>query len=185
MERRRSGEQKGRDITNAGIYQASTWITGQFPDPAVPKKWLKDRRPDLYAELFPGETGAAASAKPDADANEDPETGLPRANPQEREIGRQGDPGVPESEPEGSRRLLGQRRHDRPAPRLYPMQDQYLGTFITDNVYTLQSQMTTYPGDVWQLAEEQVLEPLVYTDRVEITDPEGHESVGRHHAGHG
>ena len=53
------------------------------------------------------------------------------------------------------------------------MQDQYLGTFITDNVYTLQSQMTTYPGDVWQLAEEQILEPLVYTDRVEITDPRG------------
>ena len=36
---------------------------------------------------------------------------------------------------------------------LYPMQDKYLGTFITDNVYTLQSQMTTYPGDVWQLAD--------------------------------
>ena len=53
------------------------------------------------------------------------------------------------------------------------MQDKFLGTFVTDNVYTLQSQMSTYPGDVWQLAEEQLLEPLVYVDRVEITDPEG------------
>ncbi len=33
--------------------------------------------------------------------------------------------------------------------------------------------MSTYPGDVWQLAEEQLLEPLVYVDRVEISDPEG------------
>ena len=33
--------------------------------------------------------------------------------------------------------------------------------------------MSTYPGDVWQLAEEQLLEPLVYVDRIEVTDPEG------------
>src|SRR5262249_56661617 len=57
--------------------------------------------------------------------------------------------------------------------QLYPMQDKFLGTFIQDNVYNLQSQMSTYPGDVWQLAEEQLLEPLVYVDRVEMTDPEG------------
>src|SRR5207247_10904874 len=57
--------------------------------------------------------------------------------------------------------------------QLYPMQDKFLGTFITDNVYNLQSQMSTYPGDVWQLAEEQLLEPLVYIDRVEVTDPDG------------
>src|SRR5204862_1465898 len=57
--------------------------------------------------------------------------------------------------------------------QLYPMQDKFLGTFIQDNVYDLQSQMSTYPGDVWQLAEEQLLEPLVYVDRIEITDPEG------------
>jgi hypothetical protein len=57
--------------------------------------------------------------------------------------------------------------------QLYPMQDKFLGTFVTDNIYNLQSQMSTYPGDVWQLAEEQLLEPLVYIDRVEVTDPEG------------
>ena len=41
----------------AGIYQASQWVEGQFPNPAEPKAWLKARRPDLYKELFPGETG--------------------------------------------------------------------------------------------------------------------------------
>ncbi|MEO6214227.1 MAG: hypothetical protein ABIP65_11425, partial [Vicinamibacterales bacterium] len=83
-----TGERKGRDITNAGIYQASSWITGQFPDPAVPKKWLKERRPDLYAELFPAESQPASGAAPAGQAagNEDPETGLARSNPREREI---------------------------------------------------------------------------------------------------
>jgi len=33
--------------------------------------------------------------------------------------------------------------------------------------------MSTYPGDVWQLAEEQLLEPLGYVDRMEAKDPEG------------
>jgi hypothetical protein len=171
---RQSGIRKGRDITNAGVYQASSWITGQFPDPEVPKKWLKERRPDLYTELFPAEAAAAASgAKPSASGNEDPETGLPRGNPREREIVGQGIQDFLKAHPEvkgafwGSGGSTGLRR------AMYPMQDKFLGTFITDNVYTLQSQMSTYPGDVWQLAEEQILEPLVYTDRIEITDPEG------------
>ena len=56
---------------------------------------------------------------------------------------------------------------------MYPMQEKFLGTFVIDNIWALQSQMTNYPGDVWQLAEEQMLEPLVYAERLEITDPEG------------
>ena len=167
VQKRQAANQRNRDNAKAGIYQASSWINGQFPDPEVPKKWLKERRPDLYAELFPNDTGQKAKA------DEDPETGLPRANPRDREIVGLGIQKFLKENPKvrgvfwGGGGTTGLRR------ALYPMQDQYLGTFITDNVYTLQSQMTTYPGDVWQLAEEQILEPLVYADRVEITDPEG------------
>ena len=167
-----NSERQGRDKVNAGVYQASSWINGQFPDPSVPKKWLKERRPDLYKELFPEEANAPAGAK-STDPNEDPETGLPRSNPNEREIVGKGIQEFLKAHPEvkgafwGSGGSTGLRR------ALYPMQDKFLGTFITDNVYTLQSQMSTYPGDVWQLAEEQILEPLVYADRIEITDPEG------------
>lgn len=172
VRREQDVERSGRKIESAGIYQASSWITGQFPDPEVPKAWLKERRPDLYAELFPGESGTAKPAA--AGQSVDPETGMPRAaNTSDREIVGQGIQKYLMSHPEirgvfwGSGGTTGLRR------ALYPMQDKYLGTFITDNVYTLQSQMTTYPGDVWQLAEEQLLEPLAYADRVEITDPEG------------
>ena len=58
VDRQEQNLRKGRRIADAGIYQASQWITGQFPDPTVPKKWLKERRPDVYAELFPAESGA-------------------------------------------------------------------------------------------------------------------------------
>ena len=163
-------ERAGRQIENAGIYQASSWITGQFPNPDVPKKWLKERRPDIYNELFPGEANGGAAPARDVD----PETGLPRAGTGgDREVVGKGIQAFLKANPNvrgvfwGSGGTTGLRR------ALYPMQDKYLGTFITDNVYTLQSQMTTYPGDVWQLAEEQLMEPLAYAERLEITDPEG------------
>ena len=54
---RQTRREKGRDITKAGIYQASQWIENQFPNPAEPKAYLQRRRPDVYKELFPGETG--------------------------------------------------------------------------------------------------------------------------------
>jgi hypothetical protein len=164
----RKRELEGRNIDRAGLYQAASWIEGQFPDPSVPKKWLKERRPDVYNELFPleakgGQGGAAY----------DELEGLETTGPEERTLVGKGIQAFLKANPKtrgafwGSGGTTGLRR------ALYPMQDQYLGTFITDNLYTLQSQMSTYPGDVWQLAEEQLLEPLAYTERIEVTDPEG------------
>ncbi len=71
---------KGQQIEDAGIYQASAWITGQFPDPAEPKAWLKKRNPKVYAKLFPGENGAEPVAtgqrqKPRGEGTEDADTG--------------------------------------------------------------------------------------------------------------
>src|SRR5262249_23627596 len=36
-----------KDVQHAGIYQATAWITSQFPDPEKPKAWLKERKPDV------------------------------------------------------------------------------------------------------------------------------------------
>jgi hypothetical protein len=178
----RARRTRGQEIEHAGIYQASAWITGQFPEPTQPKAWLKQRNPKLYAELFPGEKEGDAAAKPQprqrprGEGGEDADTG---GQPQGtgdysgRNAVGEAIKAFLTKHPEvrgvfwGSGGSTGLRR------QLYPMQDKFLGTFITDNVYNLQSQMSTYPGDVWQLAEEQLLEPLVYVDRVEITDPEG------------
>src|SRR6516162_318555 len=56
-EARVARREKGHEIAKAGIYQASQWIENQFPNPAEPKAYLQKRRPDVYKELFPGETG--------------------------------------------------------------------------------------------------------------------------------
>jgi len=185
-EARVAQREKGRDITKAGIYQASQWIENQFPNPSEPKAYLKSRRPEVYAELFPGETGDVkfdpnaakqrprGEGAPGAGGGEDADTGQTTSTDY-RSRNSIGD-GIKKyltAHPEIRGVFWGQGGSTGLRRQLYPMSDKFLGTFITDNVYNLQSQMSTYPGDVWQLAEEQLLEPLVYVDRMEATDPEG------------
>lgn len=182
-------EEGGRRIEDAGIYQASAWVDGQFPNPAEPKKWLKERRPELYAELFPGDKSPVGGGMGDGEGGGGEEGGGGR--------GARGARGAAAAAPAQSAQYrnrnavgLAIQKYLREHPeirgafwgsggstglrrQLYPMTDKFLGTFIQDNVYDLQSQMSTYPGDVWQLAEEQLLEPLVYVDRMEAKDPEG------------
>src|SRR5919197_4832727 len=180
--------EKGHDITKAGIYQASQWIENQFPNPAEPKAWLKARRPDVYKELFPGETAEvkydpnAPKQRPRGDAaggaggpgGEDADTGAATSTDYRgRNAVGEGIKKYLTAHPEVRGVFWGQGGSTGLRRQLYPMSDKFLGTFVTDNVYTLQSQMSTYPGDVWQLAEEQLLEPLVFVDRMEAKDPEG------------
>jgi hypothetical protein len=193
------GQRTQAEIENAGVFQASQWITGQFPNPEQPKAWLKARRPDIYAQLFPREEAGAAPAR-----GSDQPAATPDENPQAR-AGRgaregQGErAGAPvgrgagggrggagggsgtgdaikaylKAHPEvkgvfwGSGGTTGLRR------QLYPMQAKYLGTFAIDSLVELQSQMPSYPGDVWQLAEEQLMEPITYAAALDIKDPEG------------
>ena len=163
--RQREAYRRGKRVEEAGLYQATAWITGQFPDPDPPKQWLKERRPDVYAELFPNEApGAdgtvAKTQEPLSWAQEMAQVGAAIQKYLKQHVYVRGVFW-------GTGGGTGLRR------AMYPMQDKFLGTFVNDNIYTLQSRMTDYPGDVWQLAEEQLLEPLVYVERIEITDPEG------------
>ena len=54
-----------------------------------------------------------------------------------------------------------------------PHGSKFYGNFIFDNRYELMNKAATFPGDIWRLAEERVVEPLAWTDRVEVNDPEG------------
>src|SRR5690348_4659607 len=36
-----------------GYMEAATWVESNFPEPDKIKAWLKERRPDLYAKIFP------------------------------------------------------------------------------------------------------------------------------------
>ena len=179
---RQRARERGHEISKAGIYQASQWITGQFPNPDEPKAWLKQRRPEVYAELFPGEkdvvpastTPGQVKQRPRGEAAEDADTSISAAaDYRNRNAVGDGIKKYLTAHPEIRGVFWGQGGSTGLRRQLYPMTDKFLGTFVTDNVYTLQSQMSTYPGDVWQLAEEQLLEPLVYVDRMEAKDPEG------------
>jgi len=175
----------GQDIKVAGLYQASSWISGQFPNPSQPANWLKQKDPQTFATLFPGKSAdtvlATTSQKPAGEAGAgagaaaDADTGQQSGGGDYKKRFAVGDAikDFLTKHPDTRGVFWGKGGSTGLRRQLYPMQDKFLGTFIQDNVYDLESQMSTYPGDVWQLAEEQLLEPLVYVDRVEVTDPEG------------
>jgi hypothetical protein len=149
---RQMARDKNRDITKAGIYQASQWIENQFPNPSEPKAWLKQRRPDVYKELFPGETGEinmnAPKQRPRGEAGagaggEDADTGATTSTDyRTRNSVGEGIKKYLTAHPEVRGVFWGQGGSTGLRRQLFPMQEEFLGTFVTDNVYTLQSQMS-------------------------------------------
>ena len=143
-----------------GYLEVLHWVNDLFIDPDVPKKWLKERRPDLYKETF--EKGESMPA------------GL-------REINRQLESA---HVAEGIVKFLDQhpdikavfwRRGGRPrtARMLKQHSAKFYGNFIFDNRWELMNKAATFPGDIWRLAEERVLEALAWVEWVEASDPEG------------
>jgi hypothetical protein len=143
-----------------GFKEAGNWVDAQFPDPAAAKAWLKQRRPDLHDQLFP--------------QSED-------MTPRQREIYEKF---RGENLGAAIRTYLDQHPDIRGVfwgfggstflrRYLRPSENKLLGLFVIENRWDLMSQLGTYPGDVWQLAEEQTMEPIVHVDRIDIRDPEG------------
>ncbi|MPY90908.1 MAG: hypothetical protein GEU99_23710 [Luteitalea sp.] len=143
-----------------GYMEAANWVERNFPDPAEAKAWLKERRPDLYDELFP------------ASREMTPEQRVIYEQMRGENVGRAIREYL-EQHPTirgvywGKGGSTSLRRYLRPA------EAKFLGLFLIDNRWDVMGKLGTYPGDVWQLAEAQSMEPLVHTDRIEITDPEG------------
>ena len=63
--------------------------------------------------------------------------------------------------------------------RPFVMQDlkhharKLVGNYTYLNNFDIMSKVPAYPSDVWRLIEGKMIEPMAYTDRVEVTDPEG------------
>src|SRR6266540_3530894 len=143
-----------------GYMEARSWILQRFGDAEVPKKWLKERRPDLYKAVFQREDDSAQElidlgrrfgGKSVADA-------IVKYLDQHKEVN-----------------AVFWRRGGRTVTRksIEPHGSKFYGNFIFDNRYELMNKAATFPGDIWRLAEERVIEPLSWTDRVEVNDPEG------------
>ncbi|MDH5513272.1 MAG: hypothetical protein OEY27_08700, partial [Gammaproteobacteria bacterium] len=50
---------------------------------------------------------------------------------------------------------------------------KFVGNYTYLNNFDIMSKVPAYPSDVWRLIEGKMIEPMAYTDRVEVSDPEG------------
>ena len=160
-EEARKAKEATRGYTSEqGYMEAERWINSRFSDPEVPKKWLKERRPDLYKALFDKETQVSPQLKATAEklTRKGLSDGLIKYLDKHSEVnavffqrgGRT-----------ATSRTMGE--HSK----------KFFGNFIFDNRWELMNKAATFPGDVWRLAEERIIEPLAWVDRVHVIDPEG------------
>jgi hypothetical protein len=143
-----------------GYMEVANWIENQFPDPVKAKAWLKQQRPDLYDTLYPksGELNPHMDEVRKKMWGENVGTGIRTWL---------------EKHPEVRGVFWGKGGATTLRRYLHPIEARFLGLFVTDNRWDVMSELGSYPGDVWLLAEQQSMEPLVYVDKLEISDPEG------------
>ena len=143
-----------------GYMEATWWVEANFHDPDRVKDWLKGRRPDLYDKLFPKNRELS------------PHLEEVRRKFLWENVG-QGIQAYLTAHPEVRGVFWGKGGGTFLRRNLHPMEDKFLGLFMIDNRWDVMSLIGTYPGDVWQLAEDQTMEPLVHVDKLTIKDPEG------------
>src|SRR5882672_1841896 len=147
-----------------GYMEATWWVESNFHDPASVKSWLKGRRPELYDKLFP------------ANRELSPHLEEVRKKFLWDSVGK-GIQNYLTKHPEVRGVFWGKGGGTFLRRNMHPMEDRFLGLFMIDNRWDVMSLLGTYPGDVWQLAEDQIVEPLVHVDRLTITDPEGTDAA--------
>jgi hypothetical protein len=141
-----------------GYMEATWWVESNFHDPDGVKSWLKDRRPDLYDTLFPKSRELS------------PRLEVVRRKFLWDNVGR-GIQAYLTAHPDVRGVFWGKGGGTFLRRNLHPMEDKFLGLFVIDNRLDVMSLLGTYPGDVWQLAEDQTMEPLVHVDKLTIKDP--------------
>ncbi|HEY1374798.1 MAG TPA: hypothetical protein VGH50_20165 [Candidatus Binatia bacterium] len=143
-----------------GYMEAHRWILNAFSDPSVPKKWLKEKRPDLYKAMFEKEETLSQEQVDLARkfGGRNVAQAIVKYLDQHKEVD-----------------IVFWRRGGRTNTRrqIEPYHNKLYGNFIFDNRYELMNKAATFPGDVWRLVEERVIEPLRWIDQVRVNDPEG------------
>ncbi|PYR80262.1 MAG: hypothetical protein DMF86_01335, partial [Acidobacteria bacterium] len=133
----------GQDIKEAGIYQATAWITGQFPNPSQPAAWLKQKDPQTFAALFPGrsaETVLTRTGQKPKGEGADTDTGQTSSGAGDYRARFAVGDAIKDfltKHPDVRGVFWGKGGSTGLRRQLYPLQDKFLGTFIQDNVYDL------------------------------------------------
>ncbi len=143
-----------------GYKEAGNWVDAQFPDPPAAKAWLKSVNPALYDKIFPASEEMTPRQQEIYDKFRGENMGAAIRTYLDRH-------------PEIKGVFWGFGGSTFLRRYLRPSEDKFLGLFIIENRWDLTSMLGTYPGDVWQLAEDQTMEPIVHVDRLQIDDAEG------------
>ena len=157
--------QKARESTQRssehGYLEVLRWIEGRFSEPEAPKKWLRERRPDLYQALFEREDHVDPQVKATGEklSRKNLVQGLVKYLDQHPEVnavffhrgGGRTD----------IKRTLGQHS------------EKFAGNFMFNSRWEVMNKAMTFPRDVWRLAEERTMEPVAWLDQVHVEDPEG------------
>jgi hypothetical protein len=129
-----------------------------FAHPEVAKEWLRKRRPDLYDALYPPSQNLSPEQK---DKMSMKSIGAAIA-------------GLVRSHPEIKGIYWGKEGGGFYFRYLAEQQEKYKGFTIFSNHWVLDSQLPSFPSDVFHLIEKKTLDLMTLDiDKVHVTDPEG------------
>lgn len=133
-------------------------LTGQVADPEAGRDWLKQRDPDLYKATWPKSDYSPRLAKIASGYAKLVEKNLQKYLSEHLSI---------------SKVYMGLGARNKTRRLLGKYADKYYGSYTYVNHFDISSKVPDFPADVWRLVETKVIESLGFTDRLEVTDPEG------------
>ncbi len=141
-----------------GLMEADVWFS-KWGNKEVPMEWLKERRPELYDEVYKKYPLS-------------PEILELKKKFEAYQVGK-GIIKYLDNHPEVNCIFWGGGGRTRHRKILEKYSDKYYGSWIFGSRGNLLSRVPSFPGDVWRLVEERTVESLSWVDRVQAFDPEG------------
>jgi hypothetical protein len=133
-------------------------LTGQVADPEKGRDWLKQRDPALYKATWPKTDYSPRLAKISDDYAKLVEKNIQKYLTQHPAI---------------SKVYMGLGARNKTRRILGDHADKFYGSYTYNNHFDISSKVPDFPADVWRLVETKTMESLGFTDRLEVTDPEG------------
>lgn len=133
-------------------------LTGQVADPEAGREWIRQRDPELFNATWPK---PQYSVRLEKIAN-----GYPKAV--EKAIQK-----YLTDNPKVSKVYMGLGARNKTRRILGDHADKFYGSYTYNNHFDLSSKVPEFPSDVWRLVETKTIEALAFTDRLEVSDPEG------------
>jgi hypothetical protein len=133
-------------------------LTGQVADAEKGRDWLKEKDPDLYKATWP-----IPVYTPRLKKISDEYQGVVKKNIQK----------YLKDNPAISKVFMGLGARNKTRRILGEYADKFYGSYTYNNHFDISSKVPDFPADVWRMVETKTIESLAFTDRLEVSDPEG------------